>query len=363
MPAIAVEQAIYRRAGAVAPSLLASSLGFKDEWRPEVEQLLLDFGDRPPGVACPWAVFANPLGQDRVAIVQVADQPGEGTAGTADLGYRVLLLPLDSYTRFLGDPFWVSEKLPADWSARGVLPALTLPAEAIGRRTVQEVQTVLKRLKKGALAEDQDLPEGDEEPDRTAENSEGPALLGGVQVLIDGGRLVFERPGPDTRLLHGLWTLLPTTTRNRLWPASFAFSNALNFDAVVVRRAIARDFPEYTTEDQAADYPEGRYELRLQMAAEAGDQHELDALLARRSVTETWRLGLTLLVLAGLLVLASGILLPTGGPERPAPSAGAVRLQASVVASMVAQGDPLRAATIYVASRETLVELSRSADK
>jgi hypothetical protein len=362
MPEIAVEQAIYHRAGNDGPTLLASSPGFKDEWRPEVQQLLLDFGDRPPGVPCPSAVFAQPQGKDRVAVVQVADQPVNGPGVPAALGYRVLVLPRNAYTRFLGDPFWVSERLPPDWSARGGLPALSLPVEGLSRRTVAEVQTVLKRLKSGALTEDQDVPDDSEEPDRTADNSEGPALLGGVQVLIDGGRLLFERPGPDTRLLHGLWTLLPYATRSQLWPASFAFSNALHFDAVVVRQAIAQDFEDYTTEDQAADYPEGRYELRLQIAAEAGDQQELDALLSRRTAAETCRLGLTVLVLAGLLVLASRILLPTGSPEGPT-SSPAVRQQAILVTGMVAQGDPLSTASNYVAVRDTLIELSKSGQR
>ena len=56
--------------------------------------------------------------------------------------------------------------------------------------------------------------------ERTAENSESPALLGGVQVLVDGGRLVFQRPAADLPLVEGLWTLLPHGIRGKLWPPS-----------------------------------------------------------------------------------------------------------------------------------------------
>ena len=144
-----------------------------------------------------------------------------------------------------------------------------------------------------------------EEVERTVENSESPALLGGVQVLVDGGRLFFRRPGPDMNLLKGLWTLLPTSTRCRLWPASFAFGNHLQFDAVVLPRLEPSELEGYTSEEQAIDYPEGRYELSLQTAAETGDQQQLDQLLRRRSVWETWRLGLCLLALMIGLMLVS----------------------------------------------------------
>jgi hypothetical protein len=352
MAEIAIEQALYRRTGEEPPTLLARSPGFCDDWLPEAEHLLTAFGDRPPGVACPSAVFAHPLGKDQVAVVHVADRPAEGTQ-LVPLGFHVLVLARDAYTRFLGDPFLLIERLPPAWEARS-LPALTWPAEPLPRRTVHEVQGVLKRLKSGALREDEEVNE--EEVERTAENSEGPALLGGVQLLIDGGKLVFERPGPDTRLLHGLWTLLPTSTRSRLWPASFAFSNELHFDTLVVRRARRDDFPGYTTEEQAADYPEGRYELRLQTAAEAGDQAELDALLSRRSWGEMWRLGVTLLVMFVGLAVASRLLLPS----RPVATEARGR-QAAIVTGVVGAADPLRTLTTYMAAREMLKELEEVA--
>src|SRR5205809_3050867 len=101
-------------------------------------------------------------------------------------------------------------------------------------RSVYQVQTVLRRVKASALREGEDPEAPDFE--RTVENSESPALLGGAQVLVDGGRLAFERPQGDLRLAAGLWLLLPEMTRCRLWPTSFAFGPELEFDLLVTPR-------------------------------------------------------------------------------------------------------------------------------
>jgi hypothetical protein len=166
------------------------------------------------------------------------------------------------------------------------------------------------------------------------ENAESPALLGGVQVLVDGGRVVFERPAPDTGLMRGLWTLLPTRSRCELWPASFAFGNALGFDALIVPSADSDEYAGYTDEEQAADYPPGNYELNLQIAAEAGDQRELDALLGRRSWKDTWRLGLMLLAVVAGVVLFLRL-------TEPPPRISRERAEkVSLAAGVVSVGDP-----------------------
>jgi hypothetical protein len=51
----------------------------------------------------------------------------------------------------------------------------------------------------------------------------------------------------------------------------------------------------YITEEQALDYPEGKYEFSLQYAVEHGDQRELDRLLGRRSSKQVLRLALFVL--------------------------------------------------------------------
>jgi hypothetical protein len=285
---------------------VARSPGFREEWLEEAAGLVVGFGDRPAGVKCPAAVFAHPLGRNQVAVVQVADrEPDE--SGWPVTAFHISTLPQRAYERSFGDPFLLARQLPPAWGERD-LPSRTLSVEPMRQRTVEDIQRVLKRIKASALREDQD-PE--EEPERTPENSESPALLGGAQVLMDGGRIVFVRPVADSGLVPDLWTLLPNSTRCKLWPASFAFGNALGFDALVVSRALGADFEGYIREEEAAEYPEGQYEYNLQAAAEHSDQQALNALLSRRSWAQTWRLALGLLVL--LAVVA--VVLRVGDPD------------------------------------------------
>jgi hypothetical protein len=357
MADIPVEQALYVRQRSEPPRLTARSPGFREDWLAEAEWLVTAFGDRPPGLSCPAAVFAYPFGKKHVAVAHVADQAvAEGRS--APLGFHLLILPRPAYARYLGDPFMVAERFPPVWSAQGTLPELSLPAVPLPPRSVADVRRVLQRVKSGALLEDEEVSEAGE-IQRTTENSVSPALLGGVQVLVDGGKLAFERPAPDAELVRGLWTLLPTANRGQLWPASFAFGNGLEFDALVTPRARPADFPGYTTEDQAADYPEGRYELNLQMAAEAGDQRELDMLLSRRTWGETWKLALTLVVLMSFLALAAHFLQM---PERPARVDEVRNKQAAVAASVIAMQDPWCTLTVLPPAQKAWNDLTKQVE-
>ncbi len=331
MTDIVIEQALFGRENGKFTAW-GQSAGFHEDWLPLAQQLMRGFGDRPVGVACPLAIFARPLGEKHVAVVQAADQPG------GSLGFHFLVFQRTDYENSLGDPFQLARKLPASWQQRGTLGTQSLPSTALRLRTVADVRQVLQRVKANALSEDCDVDE--QAPALTVDNSESPALLGGTQVLVDGGKLMFQRPQPDPQLLEGLWTLLPYSTRCRLWPASFAFSNELKFDAVVVPQVGPDDdFRGYTSEEQAMDYPEGRYELNLQIAAETGDQHQLDGLLSRRSVSETWKLGWKLLILMVVLVAASGLIHMF---VRPSPvSPGEIRLRTRAAVLIIGVREPL----------------------
>ncbi len=339
-----IEQAIFSRSGDSSPELLASSPGFAPQCD-RVIQVLVEFGSRPAGVACPSAVFAQPLSQQHVMVVHVADLMAGNVAAGAPVAFHVLVVPREAYRHFVEEPFALVERLKPDWQARGSLPTLTWPAVPAPRRTVEQVRQVLQRIKGPPLKEDVPIEEQLSEEEFIS-NSESPALLGGVQALVDGSRLLFERDGPDTELLKALWVLLPNRTRADLWPASFAFSNALGFDVAVVPRAAAEDYPGYTTEDQAANYPEGRYELNLQVAAEAGNQRDLDALFERRSWNDTWRIAVSLLVVVVLAAIASRIVVPLA-TEGPATDEIAIRqAQARIAAGLVAVNRPLETITL-----------------
>jgi hypothetical protein len=289
-----IEQAIYGSQDGGGYRFLARSGGFLDDWLAEAERLCTGFGERPAGVACPECVFARPLGPRHVAVVQVADQGADDAGRPGALGFRLLVLPRALYAGLGGDPFFIAGQFPPEWRARGELPALEWTAGPPAPRTVEELRKVL------------DVP-----------NSA--TLLGGVQALLDGGRLVFERSGPDTPLLRSLWSLLPASTRGEIWPASFAFGNAHGFHALVVPRAAGDEYAHYLPEEQAGDYPEGRYELGLQTAVESGNQRDLDVLLSRRSRAQTFRLALGLLAAFVVVALASAWLSPPA-PPRAAPT-------------------------------------------
>jgi hypothetical protein len=245
-------------------------------------------------------VFALPLGNKQVAVVRVVDEnPGFPVA----LRFHFAVVDRKIYEKGIRDPFHLAEKVEPDWQASATLPTLMLAAETFSYRTLAQVQGVLRRIKAAALKEGEDPEAPDFE--RTMENSESPALLGGAQVLVDGGRLVFERSQGDVRMVAGLWLLLPESTRCRLWPTSFAFSSELEFDVLVLPH-LEGEIPEgYTTEDQAADSPEGAYELALQRAVENGDQRDLDVVFAKRDSRQTLRLAIIILIVVTLLVFLS----------------------------------------------------------
>jgi hypothetical protein len=283
-----IEQALFT---AKDGGCLGRSPGFIDAWLPAAEQLCAGFGAPPEGVACPASLFAVPLVRGYVAVVQVT---GRGKDGFGPLAFRFLVLPKALYAGLHGDLFRIADAFPPAWDAGGALPALDWNGGPPPPRTVDDVRAVL------------DVPYS-------------ATLLGGVQALLDGGRVVFERTRPDERIVRSLWALLPASNRCELWPATFAFGNSLGFNVVVVPRADGPDYAGYVTEVQAGDYPEGRYELALQVAAEAGQQDVLDRLFARRSRGQTMRLGLILLAVFIALPLTNLIC----GPPPPAPTTGA----------------------------------------
>ena len=289
-----IEQAIYGGQDASGYRFLARSPGFRDDWLAEAERLCTGFGERPAGVACPPCVFVRPFGRRHVAVVQAADHGQDDSGRPGALAFYLLIFPRQLYHELGGDPFFLAEQCPPPWQTRGELPPLTWTAGASPRRTVEMLQKILN------------VPYS-------------ATLLGGVQVLLDGGRLVFERTTPDAAILRSLWALLPTHERCHLWPASFVFGNSHHFDAVVVPRAEGPEYENYITEEKAGDYPEGRYECNLQSAIETGDQREIDALL-NHNRSRMRRLIVLLFIMVLVLSAAMSVLLPGPRPVRPAPT-------------------------------------------
>lgn len=261
--------------------VVAASAGFDVV---EGERIAVLFGTRPASISCPLAHFACPFGPRHACVVRVADWPGGGER----LGFHFLVLDRQLY-RLLGDPFAIADRYPTDWTSSGHLPTLVWPAQPLPERTLEELDAVLR--------------EGD-----------GPLLLGAVQALVDGNRVVIGREAPAETLVRGLWRLLPDRSRGELWPASFAFSDELPFhfrvvppQVLVAEAAAARDRTRYDLlfEEAVRDYPAGSYELNLQIAVESGDRAAVRRLLARRTPDETLRLALYMLAFALAVVLIS----------------------------------------------------------
>ncbi|HZZ80324.1 MAG TPA: hypothetical protein VFE62_17565 [Gemmataceae bacterium] len=340
MPSILIEQALYHRPDRQSPTLVARSSGFDDAWLAESERIILSFGDRTHGLRCPLTVFALPLGKKHVAVVRVVDVNPDFPTG---LRFHFAVVERKIYEQGIRDPFHLAEKIEPAWDASGTMPTLMLAQETFNWRTLAAVQSVLKRVKTSALKKG----ENPESPDfeRTVENSESPMLLGSAQILVDGGRLAFERQQGDLRMVSGLWMLLPEATRSRLWPTSFAFSTDLDFDVVVLPQFEGADVEGYTTEQQAIDYPEGAYELALQRAAEHGDQGELDAVFSRRDSKQTIKLAIGILIVLSVVVLMSRWL-DMGGTPRPALTQH--QQQAAAAAGIVAVAEPWTAVGMIV---------------
>ncbi len=233
---------------------------------PEAERIAVLFGTRPDGVACSLADFACPFGNRHVAVVRVEDRP----AGA--LGFRFLVLSRELY-KHLGDPFAINDRYSPDWNATGRLADLAWPMAVLPERTLEQLDVILKT--------------GDTQ-----------LLLGSVQALVDGNRVLLKRDTP-AQFVRDLWQLLPDRTRCELWPATFAFSDELGFHAAVgPTLPTSRHGVQELVEEAIRDYPQSSYELSLQVAIESGDRVGLRKLLARRSADDTIRLGLYILAFA-----------------------------------------------------------------
>jgi hypothetical protein len=247
------------------------SADFDEEWRAEAERIVAGFG-LPANVPAPDCLFAVPFARRRVAVVSICGRR-----------FRFLIIPRALYD-VIPHPFAIANRFPPRWEASGTLDSYEWPEEPLPHRTVAELDAIFK-------------------------HGDCPFLLGACQVLVDSGRIAIVRDQPDPNLCRDLWNLLPDSIRRQTWPATFAYSTALDFGLVVLPAIPGGGIPGYLTEDQARDYPESRYERELQVAVEHVDQRTVDRLFARRSSAETLRLAIWLVLAATALSLATRIMM------------------------------------------------------
>lgn len=269
MSASTVHQAFGRRASFSATWDWATSPGWVDEWCDELLKLYDQFA-QPDGEPAAAALFVQPLSAGNwLAVVRTAPS---GDAASL----HALVLRAEDYADLGADPFWLADRLPA--IAARDLPTLEVKWGRVPRRTAEGLRPLI-------------------EPPRAA------LLLGGAQVLVDGGRLCLKRDGPDEQLVRDIWALLPYGTRAEVYPSTYAFSTELNLHVRVVPESVAVP-AGHNDEDAAQDYPQSRYEHNLEVAIRNDDQPELDRLFARRGAGQAMRLAAVILVLMMLLSLA-----------------------------------------------------------
>lgn len=283
--------------------LTAWSEGLKEQTRQSVLLACRKFSSSRPPQIFQGPLFVQRMDRRLLAIIRARTPQSGGESG---LSFHVILIANKPYAWLGADPFLLADRFAPDWDQTGTLPGLEWQGPPPDRRTVAAVQRVLKR-------------------------DNGPELLGGSQVLLDGGKLCFIRPTGDEAMVRDLWALLPHSNRCELMPATMAWNRDLNFDIAVVPADRAELFKDYMDEEHAGQYPEGGYELSLQIAAEADDQERLNELLSRRSRREVWRMGWMLLAAFLTIVIFSTLVVPqpprkeipakeeTEQPEKPAP--------------------------------------------
>ena len=278
---LSIHQTIVIR-DANGPRTAAKSAGIPFDWEECTLRVAARFGPRPDDTPCPAALMVVDIDKAHVAVVQIADAPAHGN-GFVPLRFRFLILETRTYD-LLGDPFAVADAFPATANETGELPTLEWPAQPLPQR---KVETILALLKSGDM----------------------PLLLGATQALLDGGSLLLIESEPQNDVLRSVWQLLPDRSRSELRMATFAFSGELGFQVWAMPKA-PEPWPERTlTAEQTRDYPEGRYELALQVAAEGGQQADLDRLLARRSSKDVLRLAASMVAFALVAALIGKFLL------------------------------------------------------
>lgn len=252
------------------PRVIGRSPGVPFETEEAALKVAVQFGDRPAGTTCPESVFTV-MDRGTLWIIKTGSQPGDGSP----LAFRMFgiaakdRLGLDLLS-------WV-ESYPLE-ALKGELSNVEWQDLHPRQRTVDEVRAILK-------------------------GGDSPLLLGSVQALLDGCKIAVSlaEAGPD--FVRHVWTLLPEKSKAEVNPATFAFSADLGFDIVVLPDIPAKGIPGYLTAEQVRDYPEGRYELALQHAAESGNQAELDRLFSRKTSREVLRLAIGMVVFALVVVL------------------------------------------------------------
>lgn len=265
-----ISQALFQQS-ATGAACLAASPGIREEWEPRLRELCEAYGPPIADSTNREAIFVQPVDAGHVAVVQVFLP-----ANSIITKFRFLIIQRRLYLE-LNDPFAIADRFPANWERRSDLHDLAWETGPLPPRSLNQLQEVLKK-------------------------GDGPMLLGTAQCLVDGGKLLLKRKEPFPEFVRGVWDLLPESNRREAWVTTFALSSKIPFDILILPELPSEEIGNYRTEEQVRDYPDSFYERNLQYAVEMEDEALLRRLLARRSGSETIRMGLWLIGLMAILI-------------------------------------------------------------
>lgn len=212
--------------------------------------------------------FNADFGKNYLAVFQVQDRPIAGTDRKRRL-FRCLLIGRNHYLQ-VGQPQQLQSRFPLDWAAHGELPEEIESKHRFQKLSVEEAHEILHR-------------------------GNVPMILGVVQALVDGSRIILQHEENVLDFIGTLWHFLPFSNRMELRYCSLTTSLNQRHHLVALQELPKPTPLGYINAEQASDYPEGRYERSLQIAIESRDQAEWERLLVRRSSVETLNLALSIL--------------------------------------------------------------------
>jgi hypothetical protein len=207
-----VEQAVYgsfpfwRR----GYGILAHSAGCRLEWLADLRNTCQRFGEPPAGSLEAPGLFALRLRSGPWLIAGVYPLGCDDHGRPGALAFHAVFVGRWAYRLAGSNPFAFAEALRCDWSA------------ADQNRSLPPICVPLNRTRP-----------------RAVDDARSSAI---VSALSAGSRVVVHSLEPVDSLVQRVWRLLPHHVRRRASVATWAFSNANEFDLVALPKAEGRQF-------------------------------------------------------------------------------------------------------------------------
>lgn len=252
------------------PRVVGRSPNISFEWEEEALKFVVRYGQRTEQGESLIGVFASPKLPNGVSFIGTYLFRNDGSPEV----FRIVIV--NHRERIEIDP-WLLAKQFEQSNEKGDLETISIDQLWPANRTADEIQTILK-------------------------SGDSPLLLGSAQALLDGCKIIVSHSEANHDFIRDLWNLLPNQSRKELSFSTIVFSAENRFDLSVMPEG-SRPLQGFLTAEQVRDYPEGRYELALQLAAESRDQRELDRLFARKTSSQMLKLVISMIAFAFIVII------------------------------------------------------------